>query len=104
MKLRIKKGDTVVLRVGKDAGKRGKVIAVMPGDAHIIIEGVNMFKRHTRARQAGKKGSIVEYPASLHVSKVLFVCPECSKPTRVGFVRKDGTRMRVCKKCKREFI
>lgn len=103
MKMRIKKGDTVIVRSGTDKGKRGKVIRVLPKEFRIVVEGVQMQKRHTRPRQAGKKGSIVEHPALIHMSKAMLICPECSQPTRVGFAHTSEGGMRVCKKCKREF-
>ena len=100
----IRKNDNVLVIAGKDRGKRGRVLKVLPGENgrnRLIVEGVNMIKRHTR-RNPGKqvKGGIVAREASLHASNVQLVCPECGVQTRVG--RKllgDGRKVRICRKC-----
>jgi len=99
--LPIRKNDNVVVVAGRDRGKRGRVLRVIPDKTRVVVEGVNFIKRHTRPNpQRNIKGGIVEREASLHVSNVQLVCPECSEPTRVGRrLLDDGRRVRFCRKC-----
>jgi large subunit ribosomal protein L24 len=103
---RIKKGDTVEVIAGKDLGERGEVLTVLPKEDRVVVQGVNMLKRHRKARQAGNRqvpAQIVEFSGPLHLSNVMLVCPTCSKKTRVGFrVREDGYKVRLCKQCEAE--
>ena len=96
----LRKNDMVVVRTGKDRGKRGRVLRVVAAKGRLIVEGVNIIKRHTRPNpQKNIKGGIVEREGALHASNVQLVCPECSKATRVGH-RIDGDRkVRICRKC-----
>ena len=98
----IRKNDNVLVVTGKDRGKRGRVLRVVPEKNRLIIEGVNMIKRHTRPNPGKNiKGGIVEREASLHASNVQLVCPECGAQTRIGRrVLDDGWRVRYCVKCK----
>jgi large subunit ribosomal protein L24 len=100
---RIKKGDTVEVIAGKDLGERGEVVAVFPKEDRVQVSGVNILKKHQKARQAGTRqvpAQIVEFEGKLHLSNVMIVCPKCDKKTRVGFkVRDDGFKVRVCKAC-----
>jgi large subunit ribosomal protein L24 len=97
----IRKNDTVLVVTGRDRGKRGRVLRVVPARDRVVVEGVNFIKRHTRPNpQRNVKGGIVEREAPLHASNVQLLCPECGKQTRVG--RKlldDGRRVRFCVKC-----
>ena len=100
----IRKNDNVLVITGKDRGKRGRVLKVLPGTAgknRLIVEGVNMIKRHTRPNPGKNiKGGIVEREASLHASNVQLVCPECGAQTRVGRrILGDGRKVRICRKC-----
>ena len=97
----IRKNDNVVVTTGKDRGKRGRVVRLVPEKNRLIIEGVNIVKRHTKANpQRNIKGGVVEREAPLHASNVQLVCPECGKPTRIGRkVLADGRKVRVCRKC-----
>jgi large subunit ribosomal protein L24 len=97
----IRRNDTVVVTAGKDNGKRGRVLKVLPVRNRLIVEGINVIKRHTRPNpQRNIKGGIVEREASLHASNVQLVCPECSKTTRIGHrVLNDGRKVRICRKC-----
>lgn len=108
MKLKIRKGDTVEVISGKeiDKGKRGEVIKVLPDEHRIVISGVNIRKKHQRQVQAqGRtlKPGIIEFEAPLDISNVMFVCPKCDEPTRLGIRREDGEVQRVCKNCGAEF-
>ena len=100
----IRKNDNVLVVTGKDRGKRGRVLKVLPGTDgknRLIVEGVNMIKRHTRPNPGKNiKGGIVEREASLHASNVQLVCPECGAQTRVGHkILGDGRKVRICRKC-----
>ena len=97
----IRRNDTVVVTTGKDRGKRGRVLKVVPDKNRLVIEGVNFIKRHTKPNpQRQIKGGVVEREASLHASNVQLVCPECGKATRLGRrVLEDGRKVRICRKC-----
>ena len=97
----IRKNDTVLVTTGKDRGKKGRVIRVVPEKNRLIVEGVNLIKRHTRPNPAKNvKGGVVQREASLHASNVQLVCPECGAQTRIGHkVLDDGRKVRVCRKC-----
>lgn len=96
---RIKKGDTVRVLLGKDRGKTGDVMAVLPAESRLLIEGVNMVKKHIRPKRAGEKGQRVSVAAPINISNAQLVCPSCKRSTRVGIVREGDERRRVCKKC-----
>ena len=97
----LRKNDNVLVVTGKDRGKRGRVLKVLPAANRLIVEGVNMIKRHTRANpQRNIKGGIVEREAALHASNVQLVCPECGEVTRIGRrILGDGRKVRICRKC-----
>ena len=98
----VRKNDNVLVTTGKDRGKKGRVIRVVPEKNRLIVEGVNLIKRHTKPNPGKNiKGGVVEREASLHASNVQLVCPECSAKTRVGHqILADGRKVRVCRKCK----
>ena len=97
----LKKNDNVLVITGKDRGKKGRVIRVVPEKNRLIVEGVNLIKRHTRPNPAKNiKGGVVQREASLHASNVQLVCPECGAQTRIGHkVLEDGRKVRICRKC-----
>ena len=103
---RIHKGDTVEVIAGKDLGERGEVVSVLPKEDRVVVAGVNLLKKHQKARQAGNRqvaAQIVEFEGPIHLSNVMLVCPKCDKKTRVGYrVREDGYKVRVCKACDAE--
>src|SRR4030088_2804633 len=96
----IRKNDNVLVITGKDRGKRGRVLRVLPDKNRLIVEGVNMIKRHTKPNPGKNvKGGIIEREASLHASNVQLVCPECGAQTRVGRkILGDGRKVRICRK------
>ena len=98
----IRKNDNVIVIAGRDAGKRGRVLRVLPDKGRVIVEGVNFVKRHTRPDpRRNVKGGIVQREAALSASNVQLVCPECGARTRVGRrLLDDGRRVRYCVKCK----
>jgi large subunit ribosomal protein L24 len=106
-RLHVKKGDTVLVVAGKDAGVRGKVILTMPKEQRVLVEGVNRVKKHTRVSQGlrgAQSGGIVTQEAPVHASNVMPVCGSCGKPTRVGHRRdEEGRGVRVCKRCGTDF-
>ena len=100
IKMSIKKNDTVIVLSGKDKGKKGKVLEVMPKDGKVIVEGINMVSRHTKPRKQGDQGGILKKEAPLYACKVQRVCPKCDKATRPAHkLLADGKKGCVCKKC-----
>ncbi len=98
--MRIHKGDTVVVLSGKDKGKKAEVVRAIPGKSSLILEGVNVAKRHQKPTRATQQGGIIDKFMPVHVSTVALVCRSCDKPTRAGVkVEADGEKVRVCKKC-----
>jgi len=99
-KVHVRKGDTVLVITGKNAGKKGKVISVIPAKSRVVVEGVNVVKRHTKPTRKMPQGGIVEKEAPIHSSNVMLFCGKCNSPTRVGkkFLE-DGEKVRVCKRC-----
>lgn len=98
--MKIRRNDTVLIICGKDRGRKGKVLKCFPKERKIVVEGLNLRKKHIRPRREGEKGQIVEIPAPLDVSNVKLLCPKCSKPTRVGYKFEKDKKFRICKKCK----
>ncbi|KJJ84335.1 Ribosomal protein L24 [Candidatus Omnitrophus magneticus] len=99
--LGIKKNDTVKILSGKDKGKTGRVIQVIPERNRLVVQGLNLVKKHTKKRRQDEPGGIISKESSLHQSKVNIVCGRCNKATRIGIeLLKDGTKARYCKKCK----
>jgi len=100
-KTRIRKGDTVVVIAGRDRGKSGKVLSVDRSKGKLVVEKINMIKRHTKPNQKVKQGGILEREAPLAISNVMFLCPVTQKPTRLGMrTLDDGRRVRFSKKSK----
>lgn len=100
--LKIKKGDKVEVIAGKDKGKRGEVLAVSPQNNTVIVKKLNLVTKHVKAKQAGQRGERITIEAPMHMSNVALVCPHTDKPTRVGFVVKEGSKVRVSKKSGKE--
>ncbi len=99
-KIKIRRGDNVRVLRGKDRGKTARVMAVLPKIQRVVVEGVNLVKKHVRPKRAGEKGQRVAIAAAIPVSNVQLVCPDCKKSTRVGMRRlTDGTFERLCKHC-----
>ncbi|MBI2038727.1 MAG: 50S ribosomal protein L24 [Candidatus Niyogibacteria bacterium] len=95
----IKKNDTVKIISGKDRGKTVKVLRVLPQEARIVADGVNIRKRHQRARKANEKGQILSIPSPFSISNVMLVCPSCSRPMRPRWSHEGTAKTRVCRKC-----
>jgi len=100
--MKIHKGDQVLIISGKDRARKGKVIEAFPRQGKVVVEGINLRKKHMKPKKSGEKGQIVETPASLNVSDVKLICSKCGKPTRVGYKMEGKRKYRICKKCKQE--
>ena len=103
-KMHVKKDDTVLILSGNSRGNKGKVLEVSPKEGKVIVEGVNMVKKHVKPRKAGDPGGIIEAEAAMYAAKVQVVCPACKKPTRIAHktVKSDSGKertVRICKKC-----
>jgi len=99
MKIKIKKGDTVKMLAGKDKGKSGKVLRVFPDEKKVVVEGLNLIKKHQRARRQGQKGQIITLPRVVDISNVMLICQHCKSGTRIKVMRTEDVPIRVCKKC-----
>ena len=98
--MKLKKGDNVLITAGKDKGRTAKIIKSLPKELKVLVEGINLKKKHVRPKREGEKGQVVEIPAPMDVSNVKMICPKCGKATRVGYAVDKETKNRICKKCK----
>jgi large subunit ribosomal protein L24 len=97
----IRRNDEVLVIAGDDRGKKGKVHRAMPGGERLLVEGVNMLKRHVKRRANVKQAGIIEHEAPIHVSNVMLICTKCNRPTRVGSrILQDKSKVRMCTKCR----
>lgn len=97
--MKIHKGDQVLIISGKYRGRKGKVLKAFPKEEKIVVERINLRKKHQRAQKTGEKGQIVEIPGPLHVSDAKIICPKCKKATRIGYKIVKEKKYRLCKKC-----
>lgn len=98
--MKIRKGDTIKALAGASKGKTGKVLRVLADEGRLVVEGINIRKKHTRPRKQGQKGQKIEFPAPMQISNVMLVCPKCGKPTRIAMkVQENVKKMRECKRC-----
>jgi large subunit ribosomal protein L24 len=97
--MKIKRGDTVLIITGKDRGRKGKVLKTLPKRERIIVEGINLRKKHIRPKRSREKGQIIELPAPIHTSNLKILCLKCGKATKVGYKLGEKTKERICKKC-----
>ncbi|HEV8457688.1 MAG TPA: 50S ribosomal protein L24 [Methylomirabilota bacterium] len=96
----VRRGDTVAVIAGRERGKRGKVLRVLPEAGRVVVEKINMMKKHQRPTQKLRQGGIIERESALSLSNVLLVCGRCDKPSRAGIkVLGDGRKVRVCRRC-----
>lgn len=106
--MKIHKGDQVLIISGKYLGKKGKVLKVFPKERKILVEGVNLIKKHQKPKKEGEKGQIISLPAPFDVSNAKLICPKCAKAVRVGYKitekkeKKEKAKVRICKRCKKE--
>ncbi|MFA5291205.1 MAG: 50S ribosomal protein L24 [Candidatus Paceibacterota bacterium] len=100
--MKIKKGDNVIVIAGKDRGKQAKVLRVLHTTDQVLVEGVNLKKKHQRPRREGEKGQMIDMPHPVHLSNVLLYCPSCGQGVRMGAKITAKKKVRVCKKCGKE--
>jgi large subunit ribosomal protein L24 len=100
--MKIKKNDLVKMLAGKDSGKTGKILRAFPAEEKVVVEGLNVVKKHARPKREGEKGQRVETPRKITVSNVALVCPKCAKTIRVGYKKEGDKKYRICKKCQAE--
>lgn len=99
--MKIKTGDKIKVLQGKDKGRQGKVIQVMPENNKIVVSGINLYIKHVRPKREREKGQRVEFPAPMAASRAMLVCPHCGKAVRVGYKKlESGKKVRICGKCK----
>jgi large subunit ribosomal protein L24 len=97
--MKIRKGDLVKMIKGKDRGRTGVVLRALPKVRKVVVEGLNLIKKHKKARKEGEEGGIISVPRPVPVANVKLVCPKCKTPTRIKMERKNGKKKRICKKC-----
>jgi large subunit ribosomal protein L24 len=100
--MKIHKNDTVLIIDGKDKGKKGKILMALPKDKKVVVEGLNLVKKHRRPRRSGEKGQMVEVPKPFDVSNVKLICSRCGQAARVGYKIAGAEKLRICKKCQSE--
>ena len=99
--MKLKKGDQVKIITGKDKGKSGKILKVLPQQQKILVEGLNLMIKHRRPKKEGEKGQKIQFPSPLWTSKVMLVCPHCNQAIRVSYkIGEDKVKRRICRKCK----
>ncbi len=97
--MKIQKGDQVMVLQGKDKGKKAEVVRAIPDRQKVILEGVNVAKRHAKPTRATQQGGVIDKFMPVHISTVALICKSCDRPTRVGYKVEDGEKIRICKKC-----
>ena len=97
--MKLKKGDQIIVTLGKDKGKKGKIEKVFPKKDAVVVAGVNVFKKHRKRRDESHPGGIVEIIKPIMASKVALICPKCGKETRIGYSITKGVKVRICRKC-----
>jgi len=100
--VKIKKGDQVLIISGKDRGKKGKVLKVLPKERRVVVEGVNLRKKHQKPKKTGEKGQVLTLPGPIDISNVKIICSKCGKTTRIGYEMMGDKKIRICKKCGQE--
>ncbi len=98
-KLKLRKNDNVMVIKGRERGKTGKVLRVLPAENRVVIERLNLVKRHTKPRGAGSSGGILEKEAPLQAANVMIMCDRCNAPVRIGFKTSDDGKVRICRRC-----
>lgn len=100
--MKIRAGDNVMMLSGKDRGKSGKILRVLPKESRVVVEGLNLVRRHQRPKRQGQKGEVVSAPRAIDASSVALICGHCKKASRMGIKREGKKSVRVCKKCQAE--
>jgi large subunit ribosomal protein L24 len=97
--MKLKKGDEIIVTIGKDKGHKGKIDTLFPKKDKVKVPGINMYKKHMKRRDDKNPGGIYDIPRPIHVAKIALVCPSCKKPTRIGYLVTKTGKERICKKC-----
>lgn len=100
--MKLKKGDNVLITAGKDKGRTAKILKSLPKQGKILVEGINLKKKHVRPKRQGEKGQMIQLPAPLDISNVKIICPKCGKAARTGYKADKDRKFRICKKCGQE--
>ncbi len=100
--MKLHKNDIVIIVTGKDQGKTGKIEKIFTKEKKVVVEGINQYKRHVKAKTQGQKSEIITITKPLAVANVALICPKCKKQTRIGYVVNKETKQRICKKCSAE--
>ena len=100
--MKFKKGDEIKVTGGKDKGKTGKIEKVFPSEGFVLVAGVNMYKRHMKAKDPRRPAGIIDIGKPLPVGRIALICPKCAQTTRVGFSFEDGKKVRICRKCEQK--
>lgn len=100
--MKFKKGDQIIVTVGKDKGRKGKIEKIFPEAGKVLVPGISMFKKHMKRRDEKNPGGIIEKPRPIIASKVALVCSHCHLPTRIGYLVVKGEKERICRKCKQK--
>jgi large subunit ribosomal protein L24 len=99
MSLSLRRDDTVIVITGKSRGKTGKILKILTEKNRVLVEKVNLVKKHSKPSKSNPQGGIIEKEASIHISNLMYYCPKCAKPVRLGTKVTDGKKVRFCKKC-----
>ncbi|MBI4100541.1 50S ribosomal protein L24 [Candidatus Microgenomates bacterium] len=99
--MKFKKGDEIIVTLGRDKSKKGKIEKIFPREDKVLVAGVNMYKRHLKTRGQGKPGGIIDITKPLPVANIALICSHCGQPTRIGY-KIDDQKKRICRKCKEE--
>ena len=97
--MKIRKGDTIKIIAGKDKNKTGKIIKVIPDKGKVLIEGLNLYKKHVRPKKEGEKGQTILIPRPIDISNIMIICQSCGKAVRIGYSAENEVKIRICKKC-----
>ena len=100
--MKVKKGDNVLIISGKDKGRTSKILKSFPKELKVLVDGINLKKKHVRPKKQGEKGQVISVPVPMDVSDVKFLCPKCGKASRLGYTVTENKKFRICKKCKSE--
>lgn len=100
--MKFKKGDQIIVTGGKDKGKKGKIEKIFPQKGKVLVPGVNMYKRHQKARSQKEPAGIIDIIKPLPIANIAVICPKCSLPTRIGWILEGSGKKRICRKCKTE--
>ena len=100
--MKLKRGDNVIMLSGKDRSKKGKILFVFPEENKLVVEGLNLVKKHLRAKKQGQKGQVVSKERAVSASSAALICKSCGKPTRIGYRLDGASKFRICKKCEAE--